>query len=85
MGGLRASGGLTIEHPELARAYEALERELAAARGDHMAQHTAGKTSFLRGALNDARLSRGLPIEHDWDEWVRFLAGCKPDSTAAWS
>jgi GrpB-like predicted nucleotidyltransferase (UPF0157 family) len=57
-----------IQHPEVARAYEALNAELVAGYGDDMPQYTAGKTSFLGGAVNDARLSRGLPIEHDWDE-----------------
>jgi hypothetical protein len=36
--------------------------------GDGMPQHIARKTFFLRSALNDAHLSRVLPIEHDWDE-----------------
>jgi GrpB-like predicted nucleotidyltransferase (UPF0157 family) len=57
-----------IQHPELARTYEPLNAELVAVYGDDMPQYTAGKTSFLRGAVNDARLSQGLPIEHDWDE-----------------
>lgn len=57
-----------IQHPEVARAYEALKLELAAAYGDDMPRYTAGKTSFLRSAVNDARLSIGLPIEQDWDE-----------------
>lgn len=57
-----------IQHPEVARAYEALKVDLAAKYGDDMPQYTAGKTGFLRSAVNDARLSRGLPIENDWDE-----------------
>lgn len=57
-----------IEHPEVARTYEELKRTLAAAHGDDMPQYTEGKTLFLRGAVNDARLSRGLPIEQDWNE-----------------
>ncbi|WP_158748908.1 GrpB family protein [Acidobacterium sp. S8] len=57
-----------IQYPEVARAYEALKMELAAAYGDDMPRYTAGKTSFLRGAVNDARLSIGLPIEQDWEE-----------------
>lgn len=57
-----------IQHPEVARAYEALKLELAAAYGDDMPRYTAGKTWFLRGVVNDARLSIGLPIEQDWDE-----------------
>lgn len=57
-----------IQHPEVARAYEALKVELATAYGDDMPRYTAGKTSFLRGAVNDARLRIGLPIEQDWDE-----------------
>lgn len=57
-----------IEHPEVARAYETLKVELAARYGDDMPRYTAEKTSFLRAAVNDARLRRGLPIEEDWDE-----------------
>lgn len=57
-----------IQHPEVARAYEVLKLELAAAYGDDMPRYTAGKTSFLRSAVNDARLSIGLPVEQDWDE-----------------
>jgi GrpB-like predicted nucleotidyltransferase (UPF0157 family) len=57
-----------IQHPEAARAYEALKMELATAYGDDMPRYTEGKTAFLRSAVNDARLSLGLPIEHDWEE-----------------
>ena len=57
-----------IQYPEVARAYESLKVELMGVYGDDMPQYTAGKTPFLRGAVNDARLSQGLPIEHDWDE-----------------
>jgi GrpB-like predicted nucleotidyltransferase (UPF0157 family) len=57
-----------IQNPEVARAYEALKVELAAAYGNDMPRYTAGKSSFLRGVINDARLSEGLPIEQDWDE-----------------
>jgi GrpB-like predicted nucleotidyltransferase (UPF0157 family) len=57
-----------IQHPEVARAYEALKADLAAAYGDDMPRYTEGKSSFLRGTVNDARLSQGLPVERDWDE-----------------
>ena len=57
-----------IERPEVARAYEALKVELAAMYGDDMPRYTAEKTSFLRAAVNDARLCQGLPIEEDWEE-----------------
>jgi GrpB-like predicted nucleotidyltransferase (UPF0157 family) len=57
-----------IQHPDVARAYEALKIELAKMCGDDMPRYTAGKTSFLRRIVNDARLSKGLPIEDDWDE-----------------
>jgi GrpB-like predicted nucleotidyltransferase (UPF0157 family) len=57
-----------IQRPEVARAYEALKVELAAMYGDDMPRYTAEKTSFLRSAVNDARLCQGLPIEEDWDE-----------------
>jgi GrpB-like predicted nucleotidyltransferase (UPF0157 family) len=57
-----------IRHPETARAYEALKLELAAAYGDDMPRYTTGKNSFLRSVVNQARLSQGLPVEHDWDE-----------------
>jgi GrpB-like predicted nucleotidyltransferase (UPF0157 family) len=57
-----------IQHPEVARAYEALKMELAAAYGDDMPRYTEGKTTFLRSAVNHARLKRNLPIEHDWEE-----------------
>jgi GrpB-like predicted nucleotidyltransferase (UPF0157 family) len=57
-----------IQHPQVARAYEALKMELAATFGDDMPRYTAGKTSFLRATVNNARLSVGLPIEQNWDE-----------------
>ncbi|MBT9330328.1 GrpB family protein [Paracidobacterium acidisoli] len=57
-----------IRRPDVARAYEALKMELATAYGDDMPRYTEGKTIFLRKAVNDARLSHGLPAEHDWDE-----------------
>lgn len=57
-----------IEHPDIARKYEVLKMELASTYGDDMPRYTDGKTSFLRSVVNDARLSRGLPVEHDWDE-----------------
>jgi len=57
-----------IQHAEVARAYEALEVELAARYDDDMPQYTRGKNSFLRSVVNDARISHGLPIEDDWDE-----------------
>ncbi|GGG67109.1 GrpB family protein [Edaphobacter dinghuensis] len=57
-----------IQHPEVARAYEALKLELASACGDDMPRYTDGKTSFLHKAVNDARRSQNLPIEHDWAE-----------------
>jgi len=57
-----------IQHPEVARAYEALKVELAARYGDDMPRYTAGKSSFLRDVINEARLCQGLSIEDDWDE-----------------
>lgn len=57
-----------IQQPNVARAYEALKMKLAAAYGDDMPRYTEEKTSFLRRATNDARLSHGLPIERDWSE-----------------
>lgn len=57
-----------IQHPDIARAYEALKLKLAATCGDDMPRYTEGKTSFLRKIVNDARLSQGLPVECDWDE-----------------
>lgn len=57
-----------IQHPEVARTYETLKIELATRYSDDMPRYTAEKTSFLRNAVNDARLCRGLSIEDDWDE-----------------
>lgn len=57
-----------IQHPEVARAYEALKVKLAARHGDDMPQYTRGKNSFLRSIVNDARIHQGLPAENDWDE-----------------
>jgi GrpB-like predicted nucleotidyltransferase (UPF0157 family) len=57
-----------IQHPDIAHAYEMLKVKLAAEYGDDMPRYTKGKTSFLRRVVNDARLSRGLPLECDWDE-----------------
>jgi len=57
-----------IQHPNIARAYEALKLKMAATCRDDMPRYTKGKTSFLREVVNDARLSQGLPLERDWDE-----------------
>jgi len=57
-----------IQNPEVARDYEALKVDLAKAYADDMPRYTAGKTSFLRNVVNDARLSIGLPFEQNWDE-----------------
>lgn len=57
-----------IEQREVARAYEALKLDLAARFEDDMPRYTEGKTAFLRRAVNDARRSRGLPPEVDWEE-----------------
>jgi GrpB-like predicted nucleotidyltransferase (UPF0157 family) len=57
-----------IQHPQVARAYETLKIDLASRYGDDMPRYTQGKTTFLRAVVNEARLSQGLPAEHDWDE-----------------
>lgn len=57
-----------IEHPDAARIYEDLKKKLAAEHGDDMPRYTDGKTLFLRETVNEARLSRGLLIEIDWNE-----------------
>ena len=57
-----------IRRPDVARAYEALKLELAAAHGDDMPRYTDGKTAFLRAAVNDARVSLGIGAEENWDE-----------------
>lgn len=57
-----------IQHPEIARGYEALKVKLAKAHGDDMPRYTEGKTSFLQKVVNDARLDMGLPAECDWNE-----------------
>ena len=57
-----------IQHPDIARTYEALKMDLAMAYGDDMPRYTAAKTPFLRHITNQARESRGLPMEHDWEE-----------------
>lgn len=57
-----------VQHPDVAREYEALKIRLAAACSDDMPRYTEGKSPFLRRLVNDARHSLGLPIEHDWDE-----------------
>jgi GrpB-like predicted nucleotidyltransferase (UPF0157 family) len=57
-----------IQNPDIARSYETLKMKLAAECGDDMLRYTDGKTLFLRRAVNDARLSKGLPAECDWDE-----------------
>jgi len=57
-----------IQHPETARAYEALKIELAERYAEDMPLYTEGKTSFLQRVVNEARLSQGLPEESDWDE-----------------
>lgn len=57
-----------IQHPQVARAYEALKIELALQHPHDMPRYTDGKTAFLRATVNQARLSRGLPLEEDWNE-----------------
>lgn len=57
-----------IQHPQVARSYEALKVELATAYVNDMPSYTEGKTAFLRRVVNDARLSQCLPTEHDWEE-----------------
>jgi GrpB-like predicted nucleotidyltransferase (UPF0157 family) len=57
-----------IQHPEIAHAYEALKIELAERYAEDMPLYTNGKTSFLRRVINEARLSKGLAAECDWDE-----------------
>ena len=57
-----------IQHPEVARAYEALKLELAAKYCEDMPQYTRGKNAFLRSVVNDARIHQGLSVEDDWDE-----------------
>ena len=57
-----------IQHQDVARAYETLKVKLAAAYGDDMPRYTEGKSSFLRRAINDARLHMGLPAERNWEE-----------------
>ncbi|HTJ31514.1 MAG TPA: GrpB family protein, partial [Acidobacteriaceae bacterium] len=57
-----------MEHPELAREYEALKVELAARYRDDMPQYTQGKSAFLQAAVQAARRRKGLPAEEDWNE-----------------
>ena len=57
-----------IQHPDVARAYQELKIELAAKYADDMPRYTQGKTAFLRRIVNEARLSRALSIEQDWEE-----------------
>lgn len=57
-----------IQHPETARAYEALKIELAERYAESMPLYTDGKTSFLRRVTDEARLNQGLPAESDWEE-----------------
>ena len=57
-----------VQHQDVARAYEALKVKLAAAYSDDMPRYTEGKSSFLRRAVNDARLHMGLPAERNWEE-----------------
>jgi GrpB-like predicted nucleotidyltransferase (UPF0157 family) len=57
-----------ISRPDVAITYEELKLQLAAKYHDDMPRYTQEKTSFLRAAVNDARLSRGLPLEQDWLE-----------------
>jgi GrpB-like predicted nucleotidyltransferase (UPF0157 family) len=57
-----------IANADLAAAYEALKDTLARRHPDDMAAYTAGKTDFLRRAVNDARQAKGLPPETDWVE-----------------
>ena len=57
-----------IQHADVAREYEALKMNLAAAYGNDMPRYTEGKSAFIRRAVNDARLGFGLPAECDWNE-----------------
>lgn len=57
-----------LQNPEVARAYQELKIELASTFSDDMPAYTEAKTAFLRKVVNDARLSRGLLPECNWDE-----------------
>lgn len=57
-----------IQHPDVARTYQELKIKLALEFGDDMPAYTEAKSTFLRKAVNDARLSGGLLPESDWDE-----------------
>jgi GrpB-like predicted nucleotidyltransferase (UPF0157 family) len=57
-----------IANPDIAAAYEALRETLARWQPDDMPAYTAGKTDFLRRAVNDARQAKGLFPETDWVE-----------------
>ena len=57
-----------IQHAEVARDYENLKVKLAAQYADDMPRYTEEKSTFLRNVVNDARVSLGLPAEHDWEE-----------------
>ena len=56
------------QHPDVARAYDLLKVKLAAVYGNDMPRYTGGKASLLRRTVDDARRSKGLPEEHDWNE-----------------
>jgi GrpB-like predicted nucleotidyltransferase (UPF0157 family) len=57
-----------IQYPDVARAYEMLKVMLAEVYGDDMPRYTEEKSTFIRRAVNDARLSLGLPVECNWEE-----------------
>jgi GrpB-like predicted nucleotidyltransferase (UPF0157 family) len=57
-----------IANPDVAAAYETLKETLAREHPDDMPAYTAGKTDFLRRAVNDARQAKGLLPETDWVE-----------------
>lgn len=57
-----------IGHPETARDYALLKRELAARFAEDMAAYTAAKSEFIQAIVNLARQDRGLEPETDWRE-----------------
>ncbi len=57
-----------LAHPEAARAYGALKRQLALAHAHDGLAYTKAKTGFIQSTVDAARDARGLPRVDVWEE-----------------
>src|SRR5260370_35409588 len=63
------------KHPEVARAYAKLKRDLAAAFDDDISGYRNAKNAFVAATMAEARAGRGSPTmkPETWDQSLRWL------------